>query len=109
MLLAIASLINHSQTDYNGYHWLTFNNLVSLCILLSLFAVPILLFSLTFINFEEFKIKDSTKNKRWGYHLQGIRIQRDMSEEVSVVRYALNDHKLSKLEAILAAFFDYPR
>jgi hypothetical protein len=109
MLLAIASLINHSQTDYTGYHWLTFNNLVSLFILLSLFAVPILLFILSFIYFEDLKIKDSAKNKRWGFHLKTIRMHRDMRDEVSVVRHALNHHKLSKFEAIIAGFFTYPR
>lgn len=109
MLLSIASLINHSKTEYIGYKWLTFNNLVSLIILVSLFAVPILLFILSFIYFEDFKKSDSARSKHWGFHLQGIRIQRDLTHELSVVKHALNDHKLTKTEAIISAFFAYPR
>jgi hypothetical protein len=36
-------------------------------------------------------------------------MQRDLTQELSVVKHALNDHKLTKTEAIISAFLAYPR
>jgi hypothetical protein len=61
------------------------------------------------VHLEDLKKSDSARSKHWGFHLQSIRMQRDLTQELSVVKHGLNDHKLTKTEAIISAFLAYPR
>ncbi len=110
MLLVLASFINNTAVVYDDkYKWLTYNNGVSLIILISVFAVPAILFIMSFVYFEDFKDLKSSTSKKWGFHMIRIRMQRDLTYETSVSKYALNYHKLSKPVAIICGFWDYPR
>ena len=110
MLLVLASFINNTTVVYDDdYKWLTYNNGVSLIILVSVFVVPATLLILTFVYFNDFKDHTSSTSKKWGFHMINIRMQRDLKNETSVSKYALNYHKLSKPMAIICGFWDYPR
>lgn len=72
MLLAIASLINHINTDYTDSKSITYNNLVSSITLLLVFALPVILFIISYYYFEELLISDSIYSQFWGYHFERL-------------------------------------
>lgn len=82
---------------------------MSLIGLASVFVMPILLVVLTYLNYDKLKDKHSIEMKKWGIHMQSIRMERLLTNEKSVVTHALNSHKLSKFSAILAGHICYPR
>lgn len=109
MLLSLSALINFRKIDFNNGKWFTFNNFVCLIVLASIYLVPLILAILSYYNFDDFKDEDSYNSNKWGFHLKPIRMEKVLKNEPSVVKHALNHHKLSKGMAVAAGFVPYFR
>jgi len=79
MLIVLAVFLNNTTVEYDHkYKWLTYNNGVSWVMNVLIYAVPVLLLILTIIYFEDLKDPESSSSKKWGCHMEEIRMQRDL-------------------------------